>query len=258
MTHHREEFLHRYCDECAKPVNHRGCGSRFRQIFESVACPDILQSSHEVCRFCLDLFERRKRHDQFCLFARRGIELHAAGWATPASTRVLRSLRQSKSPYSVPVGNLIAELLSEFNLQNVVIVPVPLGNATAWRQWREMLERAVSSIEGNNEVVPLINREKQHSTRKNVAQIRYKIATEEYRLAENCDDFLKNKKVVLLDDNVTTGNTIIRCAEMLLDCNPSEIFILALDRTVSARALQRCPTPPELDCPYKIPITMGT
>lgn len=253
MSHRREEFLQQYCDDCAKPLDHLGCGNRFRQIFEPVACPDVLESSHSVCPFCLDLVAKKSRHEEFCLFAKHELRLHVAGWATPASTRVLRSLRQSKSPYTVPLSNLIAELLAEFNLQNIALVPIPLGSAPVAKQWLETLETAAASSKGN-EVVSLISREKKHSTRKNVAQIRYKIATEEYQLSENCADFLKDQRVILLDDNVTTGNTIIRCAEMLLDCGPSELFLLTLDRTVSARALQRCPIPPELSCPYKIPI----
>jgi predicted amidophosphoribosyltransferase len=255
MTHYREEFLCQYCDNCAKPVNHRGCGSKFKQIFEPILCPAILQSSHDVCSFCLDLFAKKQRHSQFCLFEKHNIQLHAAGWATSASTSVLRSLRKTKPPYIIPLGNLITELFTELKLQDVIVVPIPLGNTPAWQKWLETLQNSVSSLKGV-EVIPVINREKQHSTRKSVAQIRYKIASEEYKLSENYIEFLKNRQVVLLDDNVTTGNTIIRCAEMLLSCNPSEVFPLTLDRTIGPRALQRCEIPSSLDCLYKIPITM--
>lgn len=254
MTHPREEFLHEYCDACAKPVNHQGCGNRFKQIFEPASCPVDLESSHEICPFCLDLFAKNQRHAQFCLFTKHKIPLHVAGWATPASTQVLRSIRKSNSPYMVPLGNLIAELFVEFSLQDVAVVPIPLGNTTTWKQWREVLDNGVSSLEGN-EVIPLINREKQQSTRKSVAQIRHKIASEEYKLSDDYADSLKGRRVVLLDDNVTTGNTIIRCTEMLLECKPSEVFLLTLDRTISPRALQRCRISSDLHCPYKIPIT---
>ena len=254
MAHHREEFLHQYCDDCAKPANHQGCGSKFKQIFEPVRCPAILESSHDVCPFCLDLFAKKYRHNQFCLFTKHKVQLHVAGWATPASTQVLRSLRQAKCPYTIPLSNLITELFTELNLRNVKVVPIPLGNTAARKQWREIIANAVCSLEGN-EVVPAINREKQHSTRKSVAQIRYKIAREEYQLSKDYADSLKDRRVVLIDDNVTTGNTIVRCAEMLLECNPSEVFLLTLDRTIGPRALQRCDIPSELHCPYKISIT---
>lgn len=254
MTLHREAFLHQYCDDCAKPVNHIGCGSKFKQAFEPVRCPAVLESSHEVCPFCLDLFAKKYRHNQYCLFAKHKIQLHAAGWATPASTRVLRSLRQSKCPYVFPLSNLINELFTELKLQNVIVVPIPLGNTTAWKQWRETVADAISSLEGN-EIIPVISREKHNSTRQSVAQIRHKIASEEYQLLDDRTGSLKDRRVVLLDDNVTTGNTIVQCAEMIVDCNPSEIFLLTLDRTVGPRALQRCEIPSELHCPYKIPIT---
>lgn len=256
MTHTREDFLHKYCDDCVTPSNHLGCGAKFTQIFEPVKCPAILQSSHEICLFCLDLIAKKSRHHQFCLFAKHKIKLHVAGWATPASTRVLRSLRKSNSPYLVPLSNLITNLFTELDFKNAVVVPIPLGSKSSWEQWQNTIKNSLFSL--GNDVIPLIIRDKQVSTRKNVAQIRHKIANEEYKLSENCVNFLKNRRVVLLDDNVTTGNTIIRCAEMLSNCNPKEIFLFTFDRTISPRAMQRWEIPPVLHCQYKIPITTET
>lgn len=250
MTHHREVFLGQYCDACAKPDNHQVCGKMFKQIFEPIVCPTILQASHEICLFCLNLFSKQQKHIQFCAFERSNIHLYAAGWATPASSYVLSLLRKLKNPYEAPLRNLITELFKIFKLQDVVVVPIPLGNKTAWQRWIETLKLSVSSLE-NVQVVPAIDREKHYSTRKSVAQVRQKIASEEYKVSKNCADVLKHKRVVLLDDNVTTGNTIIRCAELLTVGNPSEIFALTLDRTIGPRVLQRCEVPSELICPYK-------
>ncbi|MGC2237993.1 MAG: phosphoribosyltransferase [Pyrinomonadaceae bacterium] len=250
MAHYRENFLHQYCDNCIKPINHKGCGSRFKQIFEPIRCPDSLIATHAVCQYCLDLYAKKYRHESTCLFAKLGLRLQACGWATPASTQVLKSIKQKNNAYFKPLQNLIVNLLEEFNLKNVVIVPIPLGKMPVWKTWKDFLQNLAMSVEGV-EVCPLINRDKQHSTRKSVAQIRAQIAREEYEISPSSTELLKDRKVVLLDDNVTTGHTMVRCAEMLLSYKPSSLFLLSLDRTISARVLQRCPVSKPLECEFK-------
>lgn len=253
MPHFREEFLRKYCDTCSKPVAHLGCGIKFQQIFEPIHCPEELEITHQVCPFCLDLFAKNKRHNEFCPFIKNGIQLHSIGWSTSASVTVLQSIRKSTCQYFEPLENLLTQFFIDFELQDIVVVPVPLGSPKYWARWQESLKKATANLKGI-EVVPVIHREKQISTRKSAAQIRNKIANEEYRVLDDHSKLLERKRVVLLDDNVTTGNTILRCADMLKNCNPSEIFILSLERTVSPRVLQRCKVLSDLECPYKAPI----
>jgi predicted amidophosphoribosyltransferase len=248
----REDFIHSFCDTCLKPSDHGGCGQRFRQILEPIRCPSELLGTHDICPFCLDIYSRSRRHEQFCPFAQANLRLRAGGWATRASTMVLRSIRQAASPYREPLVNLIGVLLAEIRAENSIIIPLPMGSARQGDRWIKMVLDASKFVQGA-EVVPLIRRNKQQSTRKSVAQVRAKIAQGEYDVDELSGQKILNRRVVLLDDNVTTGNTITNCAGLLEAYKPEQINLLTVDRTVPARALQRCPEPKSLLCQYYLP-----
>jgi predicted amidophosphoribosyltransferase len=252
MTNLRAKFLASLCETCIQPSGQIGCGHTFRSILEPIHCPRELSTTHEVCSFCLDVYQQSRSHSESCVFAKRGLKLHAGGWATPASSKVLRSIRRSAFPYREPLINLIHALLIELGAENAVIVPIPMSCAGRSNRWLQVMRDASQSL-NQVQIQPVIKRDKQESTRRNLAQTRIRIATQEYTIDEEVNDSLRGKRIILVDDNVTTGVTLTHCADMLRELNPTSIQMLVVDRTVSARVLQRCPTPTALECRYHVP-----
>lgn len=246
------KFLASFCDTCIQPSRHMECGHNFRSILEPIYCPRQIATTHDVCYFCLNVYQRSYSHSQSCIFAKRGLKLHAGGWATSASNKVLQSIRRSAFPYRMPLTNLIHTLLIEVEAENAVIVPMPMSCAGGGNRWLQIVRDASHRL-NQVEVSTVIRRDKLQSTRRNLAQARVHIATQEYRIDGEVKDSLRGKRIILIDDNVTTGITLTHCADMLGELGPTSIQLLVVDRTVSARVLQRCPTSTDLRCSYYDP-----
>jgi predicted amidophosphoribosyltransferase len=234
---------------CTQPSNHRGCGQKFKSILESIQCPDELISTHAVCYFCLDIYQRAKNHNKFCIFAKRGLKLSSAGWATPASSKVLRSIRQNSFRYRNPLINLLHDLFIELNVERAILIPIPMSCAGRGDRWLELICDASKGLD-QVDVKSFFKREKQQSTRKSVAQTRIQIVEQEYMIDEDAARQLHGKRVILVDDNVTTGNTLTHCARIIQPFSPVCIQLISIDRTISTRIIQRCPTVSNLICSF--------
>jgi predicted amidophosphoribosyltransferase len=114
---------------------------------------------------------------------------------------------------------------------------------------------AATGLEGTN-FLPIIGRVKAASTRQSVAQVRRRIAEAEYRIDESVASLLAGRRVFVLDDNVTTGTTMLHAATLLRRLGPAAIVPVAIERHVSARVLQRCPSTPEALCRSYAPRAM--
>lgn len=169
---------------------------------------------------------------------------------TPASDEMRRSIRQASFPYRKPLTNLIRDLLKEIQAERSVVAPLPMGSPGKVNRWLQIVTDAAEGIEGV-QVLPLIKRDKSRSARKSVAQERARIAQEEYSLdVEVAARVPAGTRIILLDDNVTSGETIIRCVDLVHALKPRSTHPLTIDRALSGRALQRLPAPLDLACPY--------
>ncbi len=229
----------------------------FNSILEPIRCPHVLYDTHEICSCCLDVYPKAWHHLEHCGFARQQVQLRAGGWSTPASTHVLRSLRQVHFPYHEPLVNLLGIFLRGLHLEGALLIPMPMGSAGRRGRWIELVRAASTDIEGA-EIFAVVTRKKQHSTRRSAVQIRERIVQQEYRLDESAAPILNQRRVVLIDDNVTTGTTMIHGIQLLKQYHPSEIIPVVIERYVSARLLQRCPPFSTLVCPYYVCKTEDT
>lgn len=174
----------------------------------------------------------------------------AGGWVTPASYEVRQSIRKAAFRYRKPLANLVRSLLREAGAEGSVIAPVPMGSPGRGDRWQQIARDAVEGIAGAS-VVPIIKRNKQQSTRKSVAQERARIALKEYEIDETIAVSVREKTpVIVLDDNVTSGETMVRCVELIRSLGLGTVQPLSMDRAASGRALQRCPSVSELYCSY--------
>ena len=185
-------------------------------------CPlcfhEHLDQSREVCKRCLGkghTMNRRASAFEYC---------------GPASTLV-RLMKYGNSPYISKVGGsfLLAQFLRLNWPKPDLIVPVPLSPLRGWvRGYNQSFLLAKIVAEGLG--TPLSN----CLTRSlfslpqaalNVDE-RKKMSPDVFRLKNKIN--LQNKTILLIDDVLTTGTTLERCAELLRDENPFEIYVLAL------------------------------
>jgi predicted amidophosphoribosyltransferase len=96
----------------------------------------------------------------------------------------------------------------------------------------------------------LICREKKRSARQSVAQARRQIARAEYFLCPGAATDARSSRIVLIDDNLTTGATIARAVELLKDAGATSVIPVVLDRTIGPRLAQIIADSQQLGCSH--------
>ncbi|NWJ47030.1 MAG: hypothetical protein HXX08_14300 [Chloroflexi bacterium] len=236
----RSQMLKNFCNTCIKPSLNIECGKVFQRFFlESIQCPSELSETHQICTYCLELHRKDYNHVSNCIFIRNQLTIRAVGWATPTSTKILNNLHKINFTYTHPVSNLLVAFLQNFLWSDSVIVPIPLGNSISETNGWFQVVSGVSSY-FRSEIVPAIIRNKKKSTRQSNFQERQILTKNEYELDKNVAVKLSNKRIFLLDDNITTGATILHAVNLLRATNHIEIIPVAIERYVSPRILQRC------------------
>lgn len=252
MINTRDEFLHAFCDTCIKPVHHFGCGETFKAILEPIQCPDELIETHIICPFCTDLYPRDQDHETKCLFAQEQLFLHAGGWTTYTSARMWLGMRHGRFRYRHPVSNLIRILLYSVGAEGDIIIPVPVSTAGKTDWWLTYINDAVAGFESTL-ILPTLSREKHQSIRTSFAQVRSRIVEDEFSVNEVMASTITDHRVILIDDNVTTGTTMIHCARLIKPFGPAEIVPVTIERYISPRVQQRCPKASINACDVYVP-----
>jgi predicted amidophosphoribosyltransferase len=229
-----------YCDNCVKPYPNEGCGDAFRHfILQRIQCPPELVATHKICTYCLQLYQIAHNHLYSCNFATENSTLQAIGWATPTSKQILEGLREKSFKYVKPLVNLICAFLERLNqTKNYVLVPMPMGSFASTTGWMQVLNEVNNRFSGNS-LICAITREKRMSTRNSNTQQRKHLVQEEYSLDKNLIPHLLGKKLILIDDNVTTGATLLHSVKLLQAAGASEVVPVSIERYVSPRVLQR-------------------
>jgi hypothetical protein len=146
----------------------------------------------------------------------------------------------------------VRTFLARHSASGAIIIPLPIASRGRTDWWTMIVQAAAAGMEDVT-VLPIINRVKAGSTRQSVAQVRRRIVAQEYGIDDAAASLLAGRRVFLLDDNVTTGTTMLHAATLLRRFGPAEVVPAAIERQVSARVLQRCPPPPEPTCPHHLP-----
>ncbi len=208
------------CVGCQKLGNVLCSRCRARLVFEkNVQCPFCKETGFfgSVCNTCVNICNLSQ---VFAVF--------------PYANPVVRNIiHDCKYTYVQKLGNLMGELLFErlFSLSilpptdDVVVIPIPLHH-------RRFSERGFNQAEG---IACIFSASAQYVMRTdilirpafrpsqiNVApQRRLKNVTGVFAV-QNAD-FIHNKKIVLIDDVMTSGSTLREAARVLGECNPKSI-----------------------------------
>lgn len=234
----REKFISNFCLACVQPASNEGCGKSFQSILAEIKVPSTLMATHLICEYCLDIYHRSANHVENCIFAKQSLQLQAGGWATTTSSMLLRQIRTAKFKYRKPITNMITNLLLNNIIPNTVLMPIPMGKSDTRSIWDKVILDAAKQL-GDVEVIQAIMRNKNLSTRQSSAHRRARIAKEEYIIDSGLAQKVAGRSVIIFDDNVTTGTTIVQCAELLKPYDPDRIILLVIERYVSPRIINR-------------------
>ncbi|NTU67195.1 MAG: ComF family protein [Candidatus Moranbacteria bacterium] len=139
-----------------------------------------------------------------------------------------------------PLGSMLVKSFIEKNLPLPdLIVPVPIHRKRLrWRGFNqsELLGKFLSENIAPGITVPVLN---ECVIRKRYASAQMKIGSYQERINNMKDSFMLNRKyqdvirmkrILLVDDVVTTGATIAECAKEIRKAEPKEIHVMAIAR----------------------------
>lgn len=186
------------------------------------------------CSFCFSEYQND------CLECKHTPSLFA-GIATafdyvgPAAT-LIKKLKYGNQPYLAEgcSGFLAAQFLRlEWPMPDVII-PVPISRT---RQWTRGYNQSLLLSQGLSKI---LNIPVQDSIKRKSGDFSQAGLSRKQRLELDGKNFIlksnqniKNKTILLVDDVMTTGSTLFRCAEALLDEQPGKMYALTFCRALN-------------------------
>jgi predicted amidophosphoribosyltransferase len=241
------------CAQCLDELAGSPLDSLPSRIATRPQIPPGFEHSHKLCAACLTLHRAGDSHDARCIIKRAGLALVVAGW-TSGITEALRADLRSSLPRSRELVLRVLEallhpLVEGQSGEQTVIVPVPLTAGHGGRGLGTIAESLARKA--GLAIVEAIGRSKNASTRQSVAQRRARIVEEEYSLRPDSISGISSKHVLLIDDMITTGHTVVGTARLLREAGAASVRPIAIDRSVSTRVLQRLPASAPDSCPHR-------
>jgi predicted amidophosphoribosyltransferase len=252
MRNHRQPLDYLFagvlCDQCQAAAGAEGDGEAIatRLVLPHRVPPELV-GTHALCPACLDLRRLGDRHEARCKLGRANLSLTSGGWATPVSEALRRALRRPSPHATAVLGNILASALRRHAGSADIVVPVPLASARAKLDPLLRLSQEICQRLGLT-VIPVVTRLKEQCTRASVARQREQIVIEEYRIAPDLAAPLAGARVLLVDDNVTTGATLCGIATLLRAAGVKLVVPVTVDRTISPRLRQRVAESVALPC----------
>ncbi len=154
-----------------------------------------------------------------------------------ASRRMITSFKyndriENRVAYARWMARVGAEMLADADY----IIPVPIHFAKLLlRKYNQagLLALEIAKISGNKVLVNALIRKKY--TRKQAGlnrRLRFENISGAFKINQKYAAILKDKKILLVDDVITTGATADECAKILLKAKVAKVEVLALAKTL--------------------------
>jgi ComF family protein len=209
----------------------------------SYLCADCFKKIETNNKFYCVVCKRPTDYSKICQTCQSEYKLRAIWVAANYNDKILQELIHFlKYKYIEEAGDILAEIIIKYLEKNQILqkfglskssalfVPVPLHKkrylSRGFNQ-SDLLVKKVSEfykIPKADILARKRNTQSQIDLRKSERQENVKGAFEMI----NKDNLDKNKKIILIDDVVTTGSTLNECAKVLLDAGLSEIYGLVV------------------------------
>ncbi len=195
-----------------------------------VLCRRILgQRERDLCRSCrlgAPEYPNSKRKPQF-------LDSFVAVWYYESNVRssLLRYKFYGKRGYAAAYGRLLAMRLSECCLEEAdVLTWVPISRIRRLRRGFDQVELLARAVGRELEIVPVptlekIRHNRQQSRIRDAARRRANVLGA-YQIRD--PEAICGKRVLLLDDILTTGATVEECARMLKTAGAREVHAAAV------------------------------
>ncbi len=203
-----------------------------------------LYDEHSVCDECLEKLERTYCHPIIPMVAKKGgKKLYIKCIVSPlyygdvVRSAILALKFYHRAAAAEPLAVMMSDaVLGNYHYDNLdMIIPVPLSkqrqNKRAYNQ-SELLSNELSKlidVPVNSKVLKKIKNTKAQSKIKNKSN-RLKNIKNVYRVKNA--EAIKGKKILLVDDVITTGSTLNECARVLTEAGAGQI--------VAVTAAQSC------------------
>lgn len=188
-------------------------------------------SALEFCQQCLDE-PPRPWNKALAVFAYR-----------TSGKELIRRFKFNGTPeLARPLGMMAAELLANSDIHPEYLVPIPLTlprSIIRTYNQSKLVAEMISSISG----IPVLSALSRKFTLRHQAMLdrkaRHKGLLKEFRTRKD----VRNRKLLLIDDVLTTGATLSAAATALLDAGAAGVDILVLARAISYSAKISDPVP---------------
>lgn len=248
-------FARVICAACLKELSELGDTDLAQAIATIPHVPRTLQSTHSICPACLSLHLLSQPHANRCPLYQAGLTLSSIGWASGITNALREDLRRARPIAGALTSRLLA-MASQRGIRRagrepseVVITFVPTRGTGDNDPLGKVAVEVSQTLK--TELLPdAFAKWGSDSTRASVAERRARIARDNYTLAGEVKTAIKKRTILLLDDTVTTGNTLATLSQVLSSSGAAEVLPVSLDRTISARVLQRADTRAPDSCPH--------
>lgn len=223
------------------PVSCISCGKDDEWICEK-CLNKISLKNIQVCPYC----EKRITPNGYtCFDCKKKLSLDGLLVATSYRDKIISSAihlykYRFVEDLSHALGNIILRTISNSDLPLPdIIIPIPLHKRRLrWRGFNqsellaEYLGKKITPgfpIEVSNNLIRRIRYTEPQMKIKNKLQ-REKNIRNAFEIPRKISDKIKNKRVLLVDDVITTGATIFECAKMLKKSGAGEVFAIVIAR----------------------------
>ncbi len=207
-----------------------------------VSCGNLLSGEVEhVCLNCWDSIQRVTRTHALYLETKEKLlrSGHVAELASAfvfekegAFQHIAHSMKYEGMPsLGLQLGKRIGEVLQEWNLSADCVIPIPLHKRKLRERGynqAELIARGVSETSGIEYRNDLVKRRKdtQSQTTLNIEERQENVAQAFEMIAGKSQD-IKDKRIIVVDDVITTGATIVSCAHKLRTAGAASVMAVS-------------------------------
>jgi ComF family protein len=183
--------------------------------------PDSTKMYCESCRLYIESFSSHEKPIP------KGVCLYSLDYAADVRRAILAFKFRHRPQYAVPFGQILAPIAAKLHADAITYAPVSALRLTqrGYDQSR-LLAKAVGRELGIPVVRALYKR--RHNRRQSRLDHNARAANVQDVYAARVSAELYGRRVILIDDVVTTGSTMAQCRDVLLDAGVGEVICVAL------------------------------
>jgi ComF family protein len=239
------EFFHPN-DDCSRVPNGASAGGAFGTLFGNLMtqhlCPvcarQFMAAESPICMRCGLIFKSRQGEDHLCGECLQSEKLYGKARAAGVHDQALMSIMHAykyggKVQLAGPLSKLLTAVFEHHWQPDTIdlVLPIPL-HPTRFRE--RGFNQAYLLVRSWGDIVArdILQRKRPTSPQTGLGR-KERLRNVRGAFAVRDPLFVKNKRILLVDDVYTTGATVKECARMLKKCNAAQVDILTVGRAIT-------------------------